>query len=119
MSKPPAENFVSQYVRRAEELIDKNCFPQAIQELRDGLKLDPQNSQCQSLLGTIYLKQNKITMAKVHFQQALKLHAADITAIKGMEKITKLEKATQGPGAQGEKQASGRKGLFGLFGGKK
>ncbi|MGF1603807.1 MAG: DnaJ domain-containing protein [Thermosynechococcaceae cyanobacterium] len=122
VNKPQAETFVSQYVRRAEELIGKNCFPQAIQELREGLKLDPQNSQCQSLMGSIYLKQNKTTMAKVHFQQALKLNAADIIAIKGMEKITRLEKTMQGAtaqGAQGAKQAPGRKGLFGLFGGKK
>ncbi|MGB7415155.1 MAG: DnaJ domain-containing protein [Thermosynechococcaceae cyanobacterium] len=118
-NKPAAKTFVSQYVRRAEELIGKNCFPQAIQELREGLKLDPHNSQCQSLLGSIYLKQNKTTMAKVHFQQALKLNAADIIAIKGMEKITRLEKTTQGASPQGTTQAPGRKGLFGLFGGKK
>jgi curved DNA-binding protein CbpA len=119
-NKPSAGGtFVSQYVRRAEELMGKNCFPQAIQELRDGLKLDPQNSQCQTLLGSIYLKQNKITMAKIHFQQALKLESADLTALKGMEKIAKLEKATQASSAQGAKQAPSRKGLFGLFGGKK
>ncbi len=122
VSKPPVGTFVTQYVRRAEDLIAKNRFPQAIQELRDGLKLDPQNSQCQSLLGTIYLKQNKTTMAKIHFQQALKLDAGDVAAIKGMEKIAKLDKAnkaTQGSNTQNAKDTSGRKGLFGLFGGKK
>jgi curved DNA-binding protein CbpA len=118
-SKPPVDTFVSQYVRRAEELIAKNRFQQAIQELRDGLKLDPKNSQCQSLLGSIYLQQKQTKMAKIHFQQALKLNPGDIDALKGMEKITKLEKAAQSSGAQSAKQASGRKGLFGLFGDKK
>lgn len=118
-NKPPVDTFVSQYVRRAEELIGKNRFPQAIQELRDGLKLDPQNSQCQSLLGSIYLQQNKWKMAKIHFQQALKLNPADIQARKGMDKIAKQEKKTQGSKAQSADQTSGRKGLFGLFGGKK
>ncbi|MEO0376875.1 MAG: DnaJ domain-containing protein [Cyanobacteria bacterium P01_A01_bin.17] len=118
-SKPPVDSFVSQYVRRAEELIAKNRFQQAIQELRDGLKLDPKNSQCQSLLGSIYLKQKQTKMAKIHFRQALKLEPGDIDALKGMEKIAKLEKAAQGASSQSAQQASGRKGLFGLFGGKK
>nr|WP_274704530.1 tetratricopeptide repeat protein [Acaryochloris thomasi] len=97
----------------------KNRFQQAIQELRDGLKLDPKNSQCQSLLGSIYLKQKQTKMAKIHFRQALKLEPGDIDALKGMEKIAKLEKAAQGTSSQSAQQASGRKGLFGLFGGKK
>ncbi|WP_339373423.1 tetratricopeptide repeat protein [Acaryochloris thomasi] len=118
-SKPPVDSFVSQYVRRAEELMAKNRFQQAIQELRDGLKLDPKNSQCQSLLGSIYLKQKQTKMAKIHFRQALKLEPGDIDALKGMEKIAKLEKAAQGTSSQSAQQASGRKGLFGLFGGKK
>ncbi len=118
-SKPPVDTFVSQYVRRAEELMSKNRFQQAIQELRDGLKLDPKSSQCQSLLGSIYLKQKQTKMAKIHFRQALKLNPQDIDAIKGMEKIAKREKATQNATAQNTKPDSGKKGLFGLFGGKK
>lgn len=118
-SKPPVDSFVSQYVRRAEELMAKNRYQQAIQELRDGLKLDPKSSQCQSLLGSIYLKQKQTKMAKIHFRQALKLEPGDVNALKGMEKITKLEKAAQSTSSQNAQQSSGRKGLFGLFGGKK
>ena len=117
---PPAESFVSQYCRRAEELLAKNSFQLAILELRDALKLDPNNSRCHSLMGTIYLKQNQLTMAKVHFNQALRFDPQDLAAINGKEKITKLEqKAQKAKMQQSPPQKPGSGGLFGLFGGRK
>lgn len=53
----PGESFVDQYYRRAEEFLAKNNFQPAILELRDALKLEPQNSRCHSLMGMVYLKQ--------------------------------------------------------------
>jgi curved DNA-binding protein CbpA len=130
--KEPAEqttsatdNYVRQYVRRADELIAKNLFPGARQELQDALKLDPQNSHCHALMGEVYLRQNQPKMAKVHLTQALKLDPKNAMALDGMNKLKKLEAQaakTAQPMAkttQAGAKTTERRGLFGLFGGKK
>jgi curved DNA-binding protein CbpA len=115
---PPNETFVSQYIRRAEELIAKNRHQQAIMELREALKIAPQNSRGHSLLGTVYLALNQTTMAKVHFTQALKLDPQDVQAIQGKEKLAKLEQKAEKKAAQTKatQDKAASKGLFGLFG---
>lgn len=122
---PPQEaatlQFVNDYCRRAEELIKKNRLNEAIVELRDALKLEPKNSRCHSLMGSIYLKKNSLKMAKVHFTQALNSDPQNADAIKGMQKVEKLDKRSQ-PATNKQAQppqSKRKKGLFGLFGGKK
>ncbi len=113
-------SYVNQYCRRAEEFVAKGSYPNAIKELRDALKLDPQSSRCNSLLGTIYLKQSQLKMAKVHFNQALKINPQDGVALDGKEKVTKLEEKQQKAKlAQAAPAKPENRGLFGLFKGKK
>jgi len=112
----PASTYVDQYCRRAEMLIAKNNPQAAIIELRDALKLDPDNSQCHSLLGTVYLKLNQLTMARVHFNQALKFNPRNAAALAGKQQVEKLERQTKGAYPQSSQKPGG---LFGLFGGKK
>jgi curved DNA-binding protein CbpA len=114
---PPGDTFVTQYLRRAEELIGKNRHQQAIMELREALKIDPQNSRGHSLLGTVYLVLSQTTMAKVHFTQALKLDPQDVQAIQGKEKLAKLEqKAQKAQAKAAAPEKAAKSGLFGLFG---
>lgn len=115
---PPSETFVIQYLRRAEELMAKNRHQQAIMELREALKIAPQNSRGHSLLGTVYLTLGQTTMAKVHFTQALKLDPQDVPAIQGKEKLAKLEQKAEKKAAQEKatQEKAANKGLFGLFG---
>jgi tetratricopeptide (TPR) repeat protein len=124
-----SDDFIRQYVTRAETLIAKQLYQDALKELRDALKkLDPQNSRCHALIGVIYLKQNQPKMAKVHLNQALKSDPNNAEALEGMKELKKQEaqiakapqpsaKATQ-IGTKGGKTEE-RRGLFGLFGGKK
>jgi curved DNA-binding protein CbpA len=122
---PPEANpetissYVTQYCRRAEEFVAKGSYPNAIRELRDALKLDPQSSRCHSLMGTIYLKQNQLTMAKVSFNQAIKLNPQDGPALDGREKIAKLEERQQKTKSAQIPAKPESRGLFGLFKGKK
>lgn len=121
------ESVVEQYLRRAQTLIEKNNFAQATVELKYALKLEPNNSRCHSLMGAVYLKQNQITMAKVHFERALKLNPKDQTALEGKQSIDQLGQkanvqATAPPKSNSGKPSdkSGGNGLLGgLFGGKK
>lgn len=117
----PTSQFVNDYCRRAEELIKKNRLNEAIVELRDALKLESKSSRVHSLMGSIYLQKSQPTMAKSHFTQALKSNPNDPEARKGMEKVKKLEKRSKPAGAKPteSQQPERKKGLFGLFGGKK
>jgi curved DNA-binding protein CbpA len=128
--------LADQYYRRAEALVAKNNFSQAILELRDAQKIEPNSSRCLSLQGMIYLKQNQMKMAQIYFNQALKVNPNDLVAQEGLQKLGQQNpataKSTTGKavdpkaGAQ-RSSASPNKpndksggGLFGgLFGGKK
>lgn len=118
-----------QYYRRAEEFLAKRSYAEAIKELRDALKIEPTNARCHTLLGTVYLAQKQNTMAKIHFQQALKHNPQDSKAREGLRQLGQAATATGSTAATGgkaaqkspaksDKPAGG--GLFGRwFGGKK
>lgn len=109
------DTFISRYYRRAEEFLDNKNFQKAMLELRDALKLEPNNSRCHGLMGMVYLKQNQTTMAKVHFNQALKADPRNSMALSGRSQLDKLDpKAKARATAQRD-----RGGWFSLFGSKK
>lgn len=145
-SKPPApeppkppDSFVDQYYRRAKALYGKGNFAQAILELRDALKIEPNNSRCHSLLGIIHLRQNQLPMAKVHINKALQSDPHNEDALKAKQKLDELQGGTAKSTGTGKSTgtANGTNtgpqktppkpskpddksgGLFGLFGGKK
>lgn len=125
---PPPSSVAEPYFRRADELITKNQFAKAEIELREALKMEPNNSRCHSLLGMVYLKQTppKVTMAKVHITQALKLNPQDPIGLEGKQSLDKLAQKVAGgktttppkPG-QGKPEDKPGGGLFGMFGKKK
>ena len=131
---PPAqqESVMAQYLRRAEALVNKNNLAQARVELQDALKLEPNNCQCHTLMGVVYLRQNQTTMAKVHINKALQLNPKDERAIKAKKYLDDLAPKAGGqpttpPPRSNDRGTSPTKpsdksggGLFGgLFGGKK
>lgn len=125
---PKPESMVEQYYRRAEAFAAKNNFAKAILELRDALQIEPNNSRCHSLMGLVYLKQNQPTMARIHFNQALKVDPKDPMALEGKQALERREQQKAGtkgtPSSAATKPAkpqdkSGGGGLFGMFGGKK
>jgi tetratricopeptide (TPR) repeat protein len=132
---------IAAYLRRAQDFEAKQDFPRAIQELRDALKIEANNSDCHSRLGLIYIRTNQITMAKIHFNKALELNPQDAIALEGKQKLEapnskgtarKLDvkrdkpnpkakvdpKGKSGP-RHGKPDTKGGGGLFGLFGSKK
>lgn len=132
------ESVTEQYCRRAEGYAAKNNFAKAVLELRDALQMDPKSSRCHALLGSIYLKQNQVTMARIHLDKALETDPKNEMALAGKKQL-ELQKAggkaatptpqagnvtgkspAQKPNSQSNKpnDKSGG-GLFGLFGGKK
>ncbi|MDY6900016.1 MAG: J domain-containing protein [Cyanobacteriota bacterium] len=126
--QPKEDPVFAGYLRRAQELIVKNQLSQARVELQDAIKMKPNSSQCHSMIGLVYMKQNQIKMAKIHFDRALQIDPKDQTALEGKTKIDKILKKTapssgkkstvSAAASKSSKSESG--GLFGgLFGGKK
>lgn len=75
--KPPTpsaekveESPVKVYIRRAQDGLSRNNPSQVILEMKDALKIDPNNMTCHALLGLAYLQQNQTAMARVHINRA-------------------------------------------------
>jgi curved DNA-binding protein CbpA len=121
---PPKESIVASNLRRAYEFESRQDYAKAIRELREALKISPTNSQCHTRLGVIHMKLNQATMAKVHFNQALKLNPQDATALEGKRRLEPTSTATDKKEPKAEKPKDNKSdksggGMFGLFGGKK
>lgn len=101
-------------VKAIENHIAQKQWMLAIKELREHLKIDTQNSYCHSLLGLAYLNQNLDGMAKVCFQQALKLNPQEPIALANIDKVTST-KATHNSKSDPEGRKKG--GFFGWLGG--
>jgi curved DNA-binding protein CbpA len=108
---------VAGYLRRAQEYLQKGQPDRAILELRDALKLLPNEPTCHGLLGLAYLQQSQVTMAKVHITKAWQADPKDPLIVKAKQELDKVT-TTDGANQPPPRPASG--GLFGgLFGGKK
>jgi curved DNA-binding protein CbpA len=123
---------IDNYLRRAEAYITKKAFAQAILELRDAMRVAPNDSRCHSLMGVVYLAQGQAAMSRSYVRRALELNPEDLRANACKKRLESmghsLDTATSTASGTG-KNASGKssngddksgKGLFGgLFGGKK
>ena len=64
---------INQYISQAEGYIRQQLWISALKEIRTAIQIDCNNSKCHALLGFVYMNQKLVGMAKVSFQQALKL----------------------------------------------
>jgi curved DNA-binding protein CbpA len=114
---PEEETQAEQYDRRhhdrAAEYLQKGAFDQAIQELRDAIRMRPMQSDYHALLSYAYLKRELIGMAKVHCRQALKLNPEDQVAQKVAKRLKlELDNATTVTPAAAQLE---KRGLFSRF----
>jgi curved DNA-binding protein CbpA len=122
---------IDNYLRRAEAYITKKAFSQAILELRDAIRVAPNDSRCHSLMGVVYLAQGQAAMARSYVRRALELNPEDQRANACKKRLESMghsldsasttpanSKNASGKSSNGDDKSS--KGLFGgLFGGKK
>jgi len=123
---PPAarQSLADPYFNRAEIAFKRQNYPQAVLELRDALKLEPNNGRSHSLLGMVYFEQKQGTMARIHFDKALSLNASDAMALEGKQMLQKMTSksstAATAKGSTNAKDGGKSPGMFGgLFGKKK
>ena len=92
---PPSR--VPGYLKRAQEMIEKNNFDRAILDLKDAIKLEPENASCHGLIGLAYLKLGQMGMAKVHIRKAMELSPKDTFAKLAQEEFDKLTPSAKKP----------------------
>ena len=123
--EPTPSSRVASYVRRAKEYMAKRQFSNVVSELRDALKIDPNNSTVHGLMGQAYILQNQATMAKVHINKAHEANPQDPVVIQAKEQLEKLLKkqknrATKSTAKNSESKNKNDSGFFsGFFGAKK
>ncbi len=106
-----AYSQVNVRIKLAEQYIEKKQWSFALKELRDTLQLSPNSSKCHALLGLVYVNQNLPSMAKVSFQQALKINPQEPLALQYLKQPTLAHDAN----VKANKPHKG--GFFGWLGG--
>lgn len=81
-SKSEPINYAHRHYERAVEYQQQAQWSLAVKELRDAIKLEPNNSDHYALLGVVHYQQNFPGMAKVYIRQALKLNPKHPLAMK-------------------------------------
>jgi curved DNA-binding protein CbpA len=112
---------ISLYIRRAQNYLERNNSSQAILELKDALKIDPSDTICHALIGLAYLKQNQVSMAKVHINHAWNANPNDAVVRKSKEALDQvLPSSPATTDKKGKKNSSENSSSFRtIFGGKK
>lgn len=115
--------ILESYVNRAQEYeIDKD-YSRAILELREALKVYPNDGTCHSYLSALYLRAGQGTMARIHAKRAIEINPQDERAIAVQNRVEKNSGASssgaKSASAKASKSADKGGGFFGLFGGKK
>lgn len=125
VEEPSIESRVASYLRRAKDYITNGNFNDAIVELKDALRIDPNNSTCHALMGQAYLRQNQVTMAKIHISKAYKANPKDPAVIKSKEELEKIinkqpQNSNKSSAKNSDQKKSNDSGFFsGFFGQKK
>jgi curved DNA-binding protein CbpA len=110
------ETATNAYIRRAQDYIEQKNYAQAVLELRDVIKIEPNNSTGHGLLGLAYLRQNQLSMARVHINTALKYNPQDSIAYKAKEELEKVDPKSQDKSSNTSKKTQSGGGFWGLFG---
>jgi len=105
----------SQYIRQAETYISQKLWASALKELRNAIQIDCNNSKCHALLGFVYMNQKLAGMAKVSFQQALKLNPEEPLALQYINQVSGIATNTDKSQAKPKEEKKG--GFFGWLGG--
>jgi len=106
---------INQYISQAESYINQKLWASALKELRGAIQADCNNSKCHALLGFVYMNQKLSGMAKVSFQQALKLNPEEPLALKYINQVSGISPNAEKPPTKPKDDKKG--GFFGWLGG--
>ncbi len=84
---PTSSEFAQRHYDRALAQIKLKQHNLALKELKDAIKLDPNNSQYHALTGKIHLELGMHGMATLSLRQALKLNPEDELALECQKQL--------------------------------
>jgi tetratricopeptide (TPR) repeat protein len=87
---PPPTNYAEKYRIRAMSYLQQQNYDMALQELRDALKIEPNNVEFHSLIAQVYFMQQKYGMAKAHLKRTLQLNPNHPVAQKYLQRLEQL-----------------------------
>ncbi|NEP20018.1 MAG: tetratricopeptide repeat protein [Leptolyngbya sp. SIO4C1] len=73
-AETPTINYAEKYGIRARTYLTQQNYEMAVQELREALKLEPNNTEFHSMIGQAYFVQKKYGMARAHLKRAAELN---------------------------------------------
>ena len=108
-------NSLEKYILDAETYIAKQSWGLALKELRSAIQVDCNSSRCHALLGYVYMNQKLVGMAKVSFQQALKLNPEEPLALNYINQVGGGSSTDDSSKSKSKNDKKG--GFFGWLGG--
>ncbi|NJK57763.1 MAG: DnaJ domain-containing protein [Pleurocapsa sp. SU_5_0] len=128
-AEPTVDSRINAFIDRAQQYISKGEFDQAIQELKDALRINPNHGVTHAVMGRAYLHKKQLTMAKVHIDKAVQAEPHNEVVMESKKVLDKLirvanQSKTSHPGSDGKaadkNNKPGNSGFFsGFFGAKK
>jgi curved DNA-binding protein CbpA len=128
-AEPTVDSRINAFIDRAQQYISKGEFDQAIQELKDALRINPNHGVTHAVMGRAYLHKKQLTMAKVHIDKAVQAEPHNEMVMESKKVLDKLSRVanqskTSHPGSDGKaadkNNKPGNSGFFsGFFGAKK
>lgn len=112
------ESIIGSYMNRAREFELRKDYSRAILEMREAVKVHPNNAMCHSKLAGIYLNAGQATMARIHLKRALDIDPNNSLAKELEPRINKANQGKTGKGSVKSNASKSRGGFLGLFGGK-
>lgn len=82
---------LSRLIRSATQSKEQGNFEQGVLDLREALKIEPNNSTSHALIGSIYLEQGNLTYGKIHIKKAIQLDPNNSLAKESQEKLKNLQ----------------------------
>jgi curved DNA-binding protein CbpA len=127
--EPTTDSRVNAFIALAQQYISKGEFDQAIQELKDALRVNPNHGITHAVMGRAYLHKKQLTMAKVHIDKAFQAAPHNEIVMESKKALDRLSRATNQsktshPGSDSKSadknNKPGNSGFFsGFFGPKK
>jgi tetratricopeptide (TPR) repeat protein len=129
VEEPTTDSRVNAFIARAQQYISKGEFDQAIQELKDALRINPNHGITHAVMGRAYLHKKQLTMAKVHIDKAFQAAPHNEIVMESKKALDRLSRTTNQsktshPGSDSKSadknNKPGNSGFFsGFFGPKK
>ncbi|MEM9266261.1 MAG: tetratricopeptide repeat protein [Cyanobacteria bacterium P01_F01_bin.13] len=88
-AEPPPINYAEKYGIRARTYLNQRNYDLAIQELREALKIAPNDIELHSMLGQAYLMKKSYGMARAHLKRVLELNPTHSVALKYSQVLEK------------------------------